>query len=315
MLVSEVGELTSMLNYKKIKDKPKIFRSLTGLPPAAFGQLVEPFKQAYAQTRDEADVQRKTPRQRRRGGGRKATLESIEDKLVFILFYFRLYPIQTVQGFLFDLSQAQANDWIHRLSPVLNTALGYEMQLPARKAADLEQVLAECPALEFIIDGTERPIQRPKDKQGQRDYYSGKKKGHTVKNNVITDKRSKKIKGLSPTVFGKKHDKKLADQEQYRFPSGSRLWKDTGYQGYEPEGVITYQPKKKPKGGQLTQAEKTQNQIISSERIGVEHSIGAVKVFHIVRDIYRNHKQDFEDLIMETACGLHNLRLDFPVTA
>jgi hypothetical protein len=87
MLVSEVGELTSMLNYKKIKDKPKIFRSLTGLPPAAFGQLVEPFKQAYAQTRDEADVQRKTPRQRRRGGGRKATLESIEDKLVFILFY------------------------------------------------------------------------------------------------------------------------------------------------------------------------------------------------------------------------------------
>jgi hypothetical protein len=242
-------------------------------------------------------------------------LPTIEDKLVFILFYFRLYPIQTVQGFLFDLSQAQANDWIHRLSPVLNTALGYEMQLPARKAADLEQVLAECPALEFIIDGTERPIQRPKDKQGQRDYYSGKKKGHTVKNNVITDKRSKKIKGLSPTVFGKKHDKKLADQEQYRFPPGSRLWKDTGYQGYEPEGVITYQPKKKPKGGQLTQAEKTQNQIISSERIGVEHSIGAVKVFHIVRDIYRNHKQDFEDLIMETACGLHNLRLDFPVTA
>jgi hypothetical protein len=42
-------------------------------------------------------------------------------------------------------------------------------------------------------------------------------------------------------VFGKKHDKKLADQQRYRFPPGSKLWKDTGYQGYEPEGVITYQ--------------------------------------------------------------------------
>jgi hypothetical protein len=304
-----------MLSYKKINDNPKIFRSLTGLTPAAFGQLVKPFNQAYSQTLDEADEERKHPRQRNRGGGRKATLESIEDKLVFILFYFRLYPVQVVQGFLFDLSQAQANEWIHRLTPVLNIALGQEMQLPVRKAADLEQVLADCPGLEFIIDGTERPIQHPKDKQGRKDYYSGKKKCHTVKNNVITDKNSKKIKGLSPTVFGKKHDKKLADQERYRFPPGSTLWKDTGYQGYEPEGVITRQPKKKPKGRELTPAEKVQNQAISSERIGVEHSIGGVKVFHIVRDIYRNHKQGFEDLIMETACGLHNLRLDFPATA
>ena len=65
----------------------------------------------------------------------------------------------------------------------------------------------------------------------------------------------------------------------------------------------------------MTTAEKEENQAIAKERIGVEHSIGGVKVFHIVRDIYRNHKQGFVDLIMETACGLHNLRLDFPMTA
>jgi hypothetical protein len=65
----------------------------------------------------------------------------------------------------------------------------------------------------------------------------------------------------------------------------------------------------------LTAAEKAHNQTISRERIGVEHSLGGVKVFHIVHDVYRNHKAKFDDLMMETACGLHNLRLDFPLTA
>lgn len=304
-----------MLSYRRIKNKPKAFRSLTGLTQEAFARLLVSFEQAYDYALDGEDALRPTPRQRRRGGGRKGALTLVEDKLLFILFYFKFYPIQELQGFFFGFSQAQANAWIHRLTPVLNAALGFDMQLPARKATDIEQVLAECPGLEFIIDGTERPIQRPKDPQRQRDYYSGKKKRHTVKNNVIADKRTKKIKGLSPTVPGKKHDKKLADEGQYRFPPGSQLWKDTGYQGYEPQGTITYQPKKKPKGGELTKGDKAHNRAISQERIRVEHSIGGAKVFHIVRDIYRNHKQDFEDLIMETACGLHNLRLDFPLTA
>ena len=133
-----------------------------------------------------------------------------------------------------------------------------------------------------------------------------------MKNIVINDKRTKKVKVLSPTEPGKKHDKKLADEADYRFPKGCQLWKDTGFQGYEPDDVITYQPKKKPKGGQLTLAEKEHNQLISQQRIRVEHSIGGVKVFRIVCDIYRNHKQNFEDLVMETACGLFNLRLDYP---
>jgi len=304
-----------MLNYEQIKNKPRILSSLTGLTPAAFEQLAKSFDRAYQQELADRDDHREQPRQRQRGGGRTGTLASSEDKLLFILFYFKLYPIQELLGFFFGLSQAQANYWLHYLTPMLNQALGYEQQLPARKTREIEQVLAACPELEFIIDGTERPIQRPKERQRQQDNYSGKKKRHTVKNNVISHKPTKKIKALSPTEPGKIHDKKLADQEQYRFPAGSKLWKDTGFQGYEPAGVFTYQPKKKPKGGELTATEKEDNQAIAKERIGVEHSIGGVKVFHIVRDIYRNHKQGFADLIMETACGLHNLRLDFPMAA
>jgi hypothetical protein len=48
----------------------------------------------------------------------------------------------------------------------------------------------------------------------------------------------KTLTGLSATYEGKKHDKKLADEQALRFPKGSKLWKDTGFQGYEPEGVF-----------------------------------------------------------------------------
>ena len=46
----------------------------------------------------------------------------------------------------------------------------------------------------------------------------------------------KALTGLSATCGGKKHGKKLTDEQALRFPKGSKLWKDTGFQGYEPEG-------------------------------------------------------------------------------
>ncbi len=303
-----------MLCYSLLKGKASLLRSFTGLSPSAFAQLLGSFKTAYEGLLAEEEAHRTFPRQRQPGGGCRGALPLVEDKVLFILFYFKLYPLQVAQGFFFGLSQAQANYWIHRLTPVLNAALGYEAQLPARKAADVAAVLEACPGLEFIIDGVERPIQRPKDPERQRAYYSGKKKRHTVKNVVVTEKRTGKIKVLSPTSEGKAHDKRVTDEAGYRFPPGSKLWKDTGFQGYEPEDTTTFQPKKNPKGGQLTSEEKAQNREIARERIGVEHSLGDTKVYRSVRDIYRNHKKKFEDVIMETACGLHNLRLDFGVT-
>ena len=143
--------------------------------------------------------------------------------------------------------------------------------------------------------------------------YSGKKKHHTVKNNLVTEKRTGKIKGLSPTVSGKLHDKKLADEQDLCFPKNSKLWQDTGFQGYAPEHVTIVQPKKKPRGGNLSPEDKAQNTAISKERIKIEHSIGGVKTFAIVQHVFRNLKPAFDDLVMETACGLHNLRLDFPM--
>ena len=182
------------------------------------------------------------------------------------------------------------------------------MQLPERKAANVEAVLSACPSLEFIIDGTERPINRPKDKEKQKSHYSGKKKSHTVKNNVITE-RGGKVLYLSGTCEGKRHDKKLADDERYCFPPGSKLLQDTGFQGYRPKGATIIQPKKKPRGGELTSDEKILNRAISSLRVEIEHQIGGIKRCQIVVQNFRNRMDDFIDEVMETACGLHNFRL------
>jgi hypothetical protein len=299
-----------MITYAALANKPRIFQNFTGLAPAAFAALLPAFTSAYATLRQTRDAQRATPRRRQAGAGRHAILLTSADRLLFILFYFKFYPTQEVQGFLFGISQPQANVWVHLLTPVLNTALGAEQHLPARKTRSMRELLEACPDLEFIIDGTERPIQRPRDAERQKQCYSGKKKRHMIKNIVISEKRTKKIKALGRTRAGKTHDKSAADDEEYQFPPGSTLFKDTGFQGYEPANITTRQPKKKPRNGSLTDEERATNQIISRERIGVEHSIGGAKVYRIVRDVYRNHRRDYDDLVMETACGLHNLRCD-----
>jgi len=298
-----------MLSYEKVKDHPTRFRACTSLDVEEFEQLLPHFERAWDAFVKETFIKGKE-RQREYGGGRKATLAKVEDKLFFILFYFKTYPLQEVMGLLFGLSQSQVNVWVHRLSKVLRMALGTAQHLPEREPADLEAVLAECEALEFMIDGTERRIQRPTDPQDQNKYYSGKKKAHTCKNNVIVDAPTKKVEYLSGTYEGKKHDKKICDEGGYAFPANSFLHKDKGFQGYEPEGVITFQPRKRPRGQELSLADRFLNRTMNSVRITVEHIISGIKRCRIVKEIFCNTKAGFDDLVMEIACGLHNLRTD-----
>jgi len=114
---------------------------------------------------------------------------------------------------------------------------------------------------------------------------------------------------LSQTYAGKRHDKKIADEESPTYPEDISLYKDTGFQGYEPEGVKTFQPQKKPKGKELTSEQKEQNSLISSIRIVIEHIISGMKRCRIVKDLFRNTKAKYDDLVMEIACALHNFRV------
>lgn len=237
-----------MLSYNELKTKPREFLASTGLKPDEFEKLLPAFRAAYEKKYPPDLTQAGTVRQRKFGGGAKGALPEIEDKLYFILVYQKTNPLQTMQGLQFSLSQSQANFWIHRLLPILQQALRDLGEAPERDARQVESsplALAGGPNLE--IDGTERRRQRPQDDAKQKEHYSGKKKAHTDKNILVVNENTKKVVYLSPTVPGKTHDKKAADEAQVAYPNNATLDKDTGFQAYEPEATLTTQPKKSPK--------------------------------------------------------------------
>lgn len=297
-----------MLHYSALRDHPVKFLAMTGYTTTEFEALLPSFTSQFTQFVQSQTLRGQPRQQRAYTTYRNGVLPTIEDKLLFILVYLKQATTQEVHANLFGMHQPDANRWLHLLHPLLNQALANLGELPVREA-DALSLEAEEGAL-YFHDGTERPIQRPQDTQDQRLYYSGKKKQHTLKNNVIID-ASCKVRFLTATCEGKKHDKRVADDVAYPIPQGSTLCQDTGFQGFSLEGVCILQPKKKPRGQSLSVKDRLTNRWISSLRIRIEHAIGGVKRYRIVKDKLRNWKTGFRDQVMETCCGLHNFRLRF----
>jgi DDE superfamily endonuclease/Helix-turn-helix of DDE superfamily endonuclease len=236
-----------MLIYNELKNKPREFLAATGLKLDEFEQLLPAFQTAYGKKYPPNLTQAGKTRQRQIGGGATGALPPIADKLFFLLVYQKTHPLQTMHGLHFGLSQPQTNAWIHRLLPILQQALrtlGEAPERDARRVATSDLARAGGPNL--TIDGSERRRQRPQDHTKQKAHYSGKKKAHTDKNILLVNANTKKVVYLSPTVAGKTHDKKATDEAQMGYPHHATLDKDTGFQGYEPAGTQTRQPKKSP---------------------------------------------------------------------
>jgi hypothetical protein len=238
-----------MLTYAQLKEKPKEFLAATGLYLDEFDRLMPVFKEKIvAISPPPGQTKSGQPRQRRAGAGPKERLRTYEDKLLFVLVYEKTYPLQTMLGLQFEISQPRVNYWIHLLLPILGQTLAEMGMTPERDSkAVVDNPLVNESAPDLLIDGTERRRQRPKDAKKQEEHYSGKKKAHTDKNILLANSHTRKVVYLSPTENGKKHDKKIADEQAIVYPAGATLGKDTGFQGYEPEGVITLQPKKSRK--------------------------------------------------------------------
>jgi len=266
-------------SYSELSKQPRRFLALTGHTIEEFQDMLPYFRVEFERYVQMHTLDNKRRTKRKYSTYKNSPLPTIEDKLLFILTYLKQASTQELHGTLFEMSQPKANKWIHLLHPILNRALDAAGELPVRDAEQLDW--SEEEQALFFHDGTERPINRPQE--DQKTYYSGKKKQHTVKNNVIIDETCK-VLFLTPTFEGKKHDKRIADEAGYTFPEGSTVYQDTGFQGFCPEGVLIVQPKKKPKGGELTPDEKAENSRISSIRIRVEHAISGVKRCRIVKD-------------------------------
>lgn len=234
-----------MLKYDELKTNARKFVSLTSLTPDEFESLLPAFETAYLKKYPVTKTMTGKTRKRKTGAGRKTTLESMEQKLLFVLVYQKGYPLQSIMGELFGISQGRANEWIHRLLPILKQGLDNLGVLPERNPKKFKaKEENRKDAADSIIDGTERRRQRPKQAEKQALHYSGKKKIHSDKNVIIVTAKRKRVSYLSQTYPGKTHDKKVADTEKISYPKHIALHKDTGFQGYEPDVRKLYQPKK-----------------------------------------------------------------------
>ena len=160
-----------MLSYNELKNKPRAFLAATGLKVDEFEQLWPAFQTAYEHKYPPNLTQEGKTRQRQIGGGATGALPKSEDQLFFLLVYQKPTPLHTMPGLYFGLSQPQANDWIHRLLPVLPQALrtlGEAPERDARRVAVSPLALAGGPNLQ--VDGTERRRQRPQDATQQKEH-------------------------------------------------------------------------------------------------------------------------------------------------
>ena len=87
------------------------------------------------------------------------------------------------------------------------------------------------------------------------------------------------------------------------------MLQDLGFVGFSLDGVQITMPQRKPRGQELTEAQKAENQVISHRRVRVEHIICSIKRCRIVKDTIRLWKDTARDVAMAICCGLHNFRL------
>ena len=321
-----------MLTVKKLRRKPKHFHNFTGLTPQQFDELLLALEPLYE--RSEEERLENPNRLRARGAGRNFDLE-LPERLLMSLMYFRLYVTQTLLGYLFDLDTSNVSREVNgRMLAVLSEVLpvpardeplsdlaaqaasssssdGGGKRKRAKKIGTLEELLEKYPGFEEVfIDATEQELPKPKDKDRRKDLYSGKRKRHTAKLQVVSTK-NKLILHLCRHVPGRVSDLLLlrATGVMRRIPEGVEVRVDKGYEGLEEEypEVRVRKPKKARRGHPLTVLEKIYNRAMSTLRMPVEHAIGRLKKFRLLAEIYRGKPERYDESALVVA-GLHNYK-------
>jgi len=300
-----------MINVQRVLKSPRVMSALTGVTSEEFNQLLPEFIKVW--TNSKRTQHRHGANIRAIGAGRKGFLKSMEAELFYILFYYKCYPTYDLLGVIYDCNHSNSYRRQFELSSLLEKTLGRKLVLPERKMRMLEEFFKAFPeAREVFIDGTERPTQRPKDKKEQKENYSGKKKKHTRKNIVITEK-NKRVGFLSKTSGGKNHDFPMLKRyvSPDNMPKNIKKHLDLGFKGFDNQfpGHIVSMPKRKSRIKELTEFSKKQNKKESAIRVLVENALAGVKRLRIVTDVFRNKKKNFDDQTMLISCGLWNYHL------
>jgi hypothetical protein len=320
-----------MITEKHLRDNPALIKAFTGLLENVFWQLISDLKAKMPEY--ERQRHERPDRQRAVGAGHPYK-HSLVIRVALVLTYLRLHIPQETAALLFGAAQPDVSRELRRLLPLMAQALPVpevwkviaeaEAPLTEEKILTLGQ-LADGRAL---VDATEQEVYRPQDNETRKRYYSGKQKAFTLKTEFVTDGEHHMV-AISEAVPGAQHDKKLSDEVKTldRLPQGCEVDADKGYQGLDkqvtlvtvcnPETGEEHQvprlqvrtPFKKPKGGELTDDQKTFNRLLSTVRVRVEHCIGWVKNWAIIATRFRCAHSIYT-LVMQVVCGLVNLQTE-----
>ena len=269
------------MNIAKLKQHPKIFTRLFGIEPKKFDELVIKIRPLWIK----AESKRlRHPRKIKKGGGRHYKL-TLEETSAMLLLYTRAYVTHVFLSVLFDVHDSAICRYFARIRPIIETIF----DLPTKNSD-----LSEEEILKLVVDATEQRTERRKNGCG----YSGKKKAHTVKTQIVVDHRGT-IRHVSKSVPGNVHDKKLFDQSGVILPDKAKG--DLGYLG-----TNLAIPFKSSKLHPLTQRQKDCNTRHSKRRIIVEHVFASLKAFRILADRFRGSLAHYHQYFL-IVCGLRNL--------
>jgi len=283
-----------MIRYATLRMTPEIFPALTGLTLAEFERLAPEFAAAHARARAASTHTKKgAPRRRAPGAGAPPSLE-LTDRLLMALVWLRIYPTYEVLGWLVGSEKSNARENVQDALAVLATRADFPFERPAADRAKLATpaaVIAAFPQVRILIDGKEQPSRRPQGWGRQKPFYSGKKKRHTVKNQVVCTPEGR-IGGVSDTAPGSTHDLTLmrGDGILDRLAEGESAMADKAYTGGQKDrpGTPLVVPAKATRGHPLTAEQEAANRVISGYRVVIEHVMAQLNRFQVLKQVFRS---------------------------
>lgn len=280
------------LQYYHLRQYAAVFLSMTGLRVGEFDVLAKEVLPQF----EAAEGQRlvRATRQRAVGGGEKPHLDS-RDQLLLTVMWLRQYPTHDVLGFFFGVSQPTVGRYIERMVAVLEQAGRDTMREhdPGRKRRrSLAALLDDVPDLARVVDSFEQRVQRPKVVADRDGWYSGKKRMHTVKSQIVVESESGWITDIADSVKGRVSDIKLIELSGVldHLPTLTGLMGDAAYQGIAKLHPLGCSPRKKPIRGQLTEAQIAYNHAFSQRRIIVETIINRLRRYQSLTQMDRHHR-------------------------
>lgn len=302
------------MSYSKLCKKPLIFRSFTGVTVSEFESICNEIEHNYEEHERRRLLSRMMTKKKKRirdiGAGRPFKLK-VKERFVMLLVYYRLYITYTLSGFLFDLDQSNVCRDISMMEPLIKECIPLTKKIykRTRRLRTIDEVEQYFPGFKAFIDSTEQEIPRPKNKRRRNSYYSGRKKKHTVKTQLMVNSEGL-ILHKTGHRSGRKHDYDIYKHNHPITPLQVENIVDLGYLGIEKDfpTVKSVLRVKKKKGTLLSCDERTYNKNHSRLRIIVEHTICKIKKFGIMGSKFRNRLRKYNN-VSDIISGLVNFRV------